>query len=76
LVSIIYDKKYYEGTFFYNKEDIVLTISEELESKIGHPIVDDAEYAEILKSILKRIVPYSEIYNRLDNVDFNRWNLK
>lgn len=74
LISIVYNQEYFEATFFYTQEHMVLTISEEMEQIIGHPIVEDTEYAELLKSILKRVIPYTEIYNRLDPVDFSKWS--
>jgi len=32
LLSVVYEKKYFEATFFYDDKNIVLTISDELES--------------------------------------------
>lgn len=73
LVSIIYENEYYEGTYFYTNDKIVFTVSEELENKIGHKITDDDEYKDLILSIIKKAVPYREIYNRIDNIDFRRW---
>ena len=72
LLGIVYDKKYYEGTFFYNDKDIILTISNELEELVGD-IKEHEEYVSILKIILKKIVPYQEMINSIDPVDFGRW---
>ncbi len=74
LISIIYDEVYYEGTYFYTSEDLLLTIPEDLEEKLGYKIADDIDYVDILKSIMKKVVPYDEIYGRLDDVDFSRWD--
>ena len=68
MLSILYDGEYFVATFFYNEEDMVLTISDELEEKIG-PIKDHKNYLDILKDILKKIVPFEEIYDRSDPVD-------
>lgn len=72
LIGIVYQTKYYESTFYYNEKDILFTISEELESITGdikvHP-----EYQNILIDILKKVVPFNEIYERIDDVDFKRW---
>ena len=73
LISITYNDKYYEGTFYYTDKDMLLTASEELEKDLGHKIIEDKEYVTILKNILKRIVPYNEIVNTLDPIDFTRW---
>jgi len=75
LISITHDEKYYEGTFFYTEDSIVLTVSEDLENNIGHTILEDADYPILIKSILKKIVPHTQIINKIDEVDFNRWNL-
>lgn len=73
LVSIIYNNNYYEATYFYTTDQLVLTITEELEYILGHKIIDDDEYSTIIKSIIKKVVPFDEIYNRIDDVDFSRW---
>ena len=73
LISIVYQQQYHEATFYYTQEQMVLTISEELESEIGHDIKQDEEYADLLKEILKRIIPHNEIFSRLDPVDFSKW---
>lgn len=74
LISIIYQEEYHEATFFYTQEQMVLTISEDLESKLGYPITQDPEYSKLISEIIKRVIPYSEIYNRIDDVDFSKWS--
>jgi len=65
LLSIMYKGKYYEGTFFYTAEDILLTISKPLEEELGQKIENNPEYVDILRDILKKITPYSEIIKEL-----------
>jgi len=72
LLGIVYQNKYFEGTFFYTDRDILLTVSEELEELVGD-ITQHSEYPNILKDILKKIVPYGEMYDRIDPVNFARW---
>jgi len=76
LLSVIYDSKYYEATFFYTADDILLTISTELETVLGCEITKYPDYTNILKDILKKIVPYNDMINRVDPIDFHRWNPK
>ena len=76
LLSIIYDNTYYESTYFYTDEQLILTVPEELEIILDHKISEDEEYISLIKSIIKKVVPYKEIYNRIDPVDFNRWSYK
>jgi hypothetical protein len=72
MISIVYDGVYYEGTFFYNDSDILLTFPDDLESIVGD-ITTHKEYVPILKDLLNRVVPYNEMFDRLDNVDFTKW---
>jgi hypothetical protein len=73
LLSIVYNNEYYEATYFYTDEQLVLTVPEELEEVLGHKIIDDPNYVDIIKAIIKKVVPYSEMWGRLDEVDFSRW---
>lgn len=72
LLGITYQSKYYESTFYYNEKDILLTISENLEEITGE-IKQHSEYPNILKDILKKVVPFTEMYDRIDDVNFSRW---
>jgi hypothetical protein len=72
LLSVVYEKKYFEATFFYDDKNIVLTISDELESYVGD-IKKHPEYSDILRDILRKIVPHNEMFDRIDSVDFSRW---
>lgn len=72
ILTIIYKKRYFEGTFFYTDQDMVFTISEELQELVGE-IKNHPNYIDMIKKILKLVVPYNEIYNQLDPVDFNKW---
>jgi len=61
LLAIVYNNKYYEATFYYTATDILLTISEELEKELGYKISAHPEYADILRDILRKITPYSDV---------------
>lgn len=73
LISIVYKGEYYESTYFYTSEHIVLTVPEELENELGHKITEDEEYPNIIRSVIKKVVPYQEMFKRIDPVDFSRW---
>jgi hypothetical protein len=73
LISITHNNIYYEGTFFYNDKDILLTVDDRLEQVLEKPIKEHSQYQQILKNILGRIVPYNEMISRTDPVDFSRW---
>lgn len=73
LLSFVYNDKYYESTYFYTNDKIVLTISEDLESDLGHKIQEDPDYPEVIKKIIKKVVPHNEMIKRIDEIDFSRW---
>lgn len=72
LVGLLYNKKYYESTFYYTESEMVLTISEDLEELIGD-IKKHPQYAHILTRILKKVVPYKQMYGTLDEVNLGKW---
>lgn len=75
LLSFTIEDEYYEGTFFYTDESILLTVDDEIEKKLEVSNIEEWEgYVELIRNILKSIIPYGEIYPRLDDVDFNKWN--
>lgn len=69
LLSIECDGSFSEGTVFYNDTNLVLTVDEEIEEKLGGSIKYWSGYKELLESIFKKLVPCSEIYNRIDEFD-------
>lgn len=73
LMSIVYNDEYYEATYFYTDSQIVLTVEEKLEQDLGYKITEDEEYPKLISNIIKKVVPYKEIYNRMDDMDFSRW---
>ena len=72
LISLSVGKEYYEGTFYYDQENIVLTVSEQMEEKYGN-IKKNPQYSSIIKTLLQKIVPFKDMYGRLDPVDFSKW---
>jgi hypothetical protein len=73
LLSIGYKEEYTEGTLYYSDKMLALTVDESIENDLGNPIELWVGYKELLVSILKRVVPYNEIINRLDEVDFSQY---
>lgn len=68
LASIVYKGKYYEATFYYNNEDILLTPSDNLEKALETKIENHPDYIELLKDILKKVAPYNEVLNQLKTI--------
>lgn len=76
LLSInLNDEIFTEGTLYYSDKMLALTVDEVIEEKIGSPIELWSDYRELLISILKRVVPYNEIINRLDEIDFSKYSI-
>ncbi len=70
LLSIGYKGEFTEGTIYYSNEMLSLTVDESIEQDLGMKIELWDGYRDLLISILKKVVPYNEIINRLDEVDF------
>jgi hypothetical protein len=73
LLSIGYNGVYTDGTIYYSKDMLTLTVDESIENDLGCQIELYSEYKELLTSILKKVVPYDEIINRLDDIDFSQY---
>ena len=73
LINIGVDDNFYEGTLFYSDKDIVLTVDNSIEEKLGSEIELWDGYKDLLESILSKLIPYDEISKRIDNVDFEKY---
>lgn len=71
LITIQYEDVFYDATYFYNKEHLLLTISDDLEAKLGIDIKSDPDYPDLIRLLLKKTIPYNEIINRLDEYSPN-----
>lgn len=73
LINVGVDDKFYEGTLFYSDKDIVLTVDDSIEEKLGTKIELWDGYKDLLQSILDKLIPYEEISKRIDDVDFEKY---
>ena len=73
LLSVSYKDTFTEGTLYYSDKILTLTVDESIEKDLGQPIEFWSGYREFLESVLKKVVPYNEIINRLDEVDFTQY---
>jgi hypothetical protein len=73
LINVGVDDKFYEGTIFYSDKDIVLTVDDSIEEKLGIQIELWDGYKGLLESILGKLIPYEEISKRIDEVDFEKY---
>lgn len=70
LISLNYENEYYDAAFFYKEDFVTLTINEDLEELIGE-IEKYPLYNNLVIEIMKQVVPYKEMINRLDEIDFS-----
>lgn len=73
LLSVNCDASFSEGTIFYTPDNLVLTVSEEVEKSIGSPIELWSGYKELVISTLKKLIPCEELLKRMDDVDFSKY---
>ena len=74
-ISLGYDGEYYQASFYYQESMLVLTPEDKLEDKLGCLIEDWEGYPKLMMDILKKVVPYNEIINRIDEFDPSKYNL-
>jgi len=72
LLGIMYDGEYFDACFFYTPEDIVLTISDEMEEKVGD-IKKHPQYKDILLQILRKVGNFNEMWEKLEEIDFSQY---
>jgi len=73
LLSINCDGSFSEGTIFYTSDNLALTVSEEVEKKIGTKIELWSGYKDLIESVLKKLIPCEELLSRIDDVDFSKY---
>ena len=71
LVSFVLNDKYYEGMFVYTNEKISLTTDDSLENDLGCKIEKHEEYTDILRFLIKNVVPWNEMITRIDELDLS-----
>ena len=74
LLSLNCNDSFTEATLYYSDKILVLTVDESVEKEIKSPSELWPGYRELLISILKRVVPYNEIINRLDDIDISKYS--
>jgi hypothetical protein len=73
LLTIGYKGEFTEGTIYYSDQMLALTVDESIEQDLGMKIEFWSGYRDLLILILRKVVPYSEIINRLDEIDVNKY---
>ncbi len=68
LLSINHNDVYYDATFFYKLDLVVLTVDEKLENILGYEIEKWEGYNNIILDIMKKVIPYNDVINTLDEI--------
>lgn len=73
LLSINCDGSFSEGTVFYTEDNLVLTVDQSIEDKLGASIEEWSGYKDLLESIFNKLIPCSEISTRIDDLDLEKY---
>lgn len=73
LISLVHEQEYYEGTFYYTKNMLALTVERRLEEKLGCIIEQWPGYRELMLDLIKKVVPLEEIITRIDDIDTEKY---
>lgn len=61
-IGLMYEGKFYDSIFYYTDSEMLLTISEELETIIGK-IEENEDYLGLMEKIINIVDPYENIIN-------------
>jgi hypothetical protein len=64
ILSIKYNENFYEGLYWYDYSNKILTIEDSLEEEIG-PIISNIEYDNIINYLISEVPPYKSLRDKL-----------
>jgi len=67
-VILIEEQFTFDATFFYTDQQMIVTITEEVEEIIGD-VTKLPHYADLLRLCLKKVVPHNELIDNIDPLD-------
>ena len=73
LLSVNCDGSFTEGSIYYTQDNLILTVDESIENKIGSPIELWSGYQDLVVATLKKLIPCDELLKRMDDVDFSKY---
>lgn len=73
LLSVNCDGSFTEGSIYYTQDNLILTVDESIEKKIGSPIELWSGYQDLVVATLKKLIPCEELLKRMDDVDFSKY---
>jgi hypothetical protein len=72
LLNIMYEGESYEATYYYTRYHDILTISSELENKIGCSIEEHEDYLKLMNTVEIKTAPYDEIIDKISDFDHKK----
>ena len=74
LVTIVNEGVVYDATYWYNAENQVVTIPDELKTILGVADIEDhKEYQQLLLKLKKISVPHGDMINSIDDLDLAKY---
>jgi len=67
-IGIMYMENFYDSLFFYTEDRMILTVDTPLLEKLGCQIEDHPQYMDIINSIITKVDPFKNVYNKLDPI--------
>lgn len=75
LLSLNFNGKFYEGVFYYKENRVALTVEQKLETLLSCEIEDWIGYNDLMISILKKVLPYDQAKNIVNDFDSNVYKI-
>lgn len=76
LLNLQFDSNSYEAIFYYKQTTVSLTPDEKLESLLGCQIEDYSEYQNLMMDIIKKLLPYEQALNIVNDFDPNIYKIE
>ena len=67
-IGLSYNQKFYNGIFYYTKDQMIICVDEKLEKDINCHIEEHNEYLDLLKMLINKVEPFENIYEKLNNI--------
>lgn len=75
LLNLQFNDVSYEAIFYYRETTVSLTPDPNLEKKLGCQIEDYFDYAGLMIRIIKKLVPYNQAINIVNDFDPNIYKI-
>jgi len=72
-IGVLLDDDYYNGILFYSESNILVSMSDEFEEKIGCVLESWNEYKTLLEVIFSKLDKPEDLIDNLDFVDFSKY---